>query len=83
MKLVIEIQVDLQVVLAGTQSSSQHRCSTILIWSILVSFFGFGTILVWSDQCRSFMNQVLCDPILLVSTEIMSANCSDGTIASS
>jgi len=63
MKLVIEIQVDLQVVLAGAQSSSQHRCSTIL--------------LVWvnsrSDRCWSFefMNQVLYDPILVVSTEIL------------
>jgi len=67
-KLVIEIQADLQVVLAGAQSSSQHHCSTVLL--VLMNST--------SDQYRSFVNQVLYDPILLVSTEIILANCSDG-----
>ena len=53
MKLVIEISADLQVVLAGAQNSSQHRCSTILL--VLVNSR--------SDRCQSFVNQVLYDPI--------------------
>ena len=52
-------KVELQVVVAGAQSSSQHHCSTVLL--VLVNSR--------SDQFWFFANQMLHDLILLVNTE--------------